>query len=392
MCSTLVARSAARLLGDLRGERAARGEAAQYLFAAHRPAAAGQHVAQGDAELGRLAEARLQLLDRDAQTLESGRDIGRRAGPCAQLARIAEHRSDGDVVETGCTQEAGGKRIHAAQQNIAVGAVASDQPVACWCAKSRQKRHKLITFMTGARAPILRPMDASIDERAPVDLTSDAAPTSDAIRAPVLAVRELVYFGSEVRDASTVKRVQQFIDHGFAVTVFGFHRTRYNNDYQPPWPHVTLGTTIDGRYGHRLLRAALGHSDAVRPPPPLRARLGVLCPQHRPAAAGHGRAPARRQPRPGRLRSARHPADPDAQGHLGGAAALDRAALPRSRPPAGAVVARLPPQLLRRGAAPRRPVVPGREQAPSLDRADRPAGDRTSRCAAAGRGWSAISA
>jgi succinoglycan biosynthesis protein ExoL len=90
-------------------------------------------------------------------------------------------------------------------------------------------------------------MDASIDERAPVDLVSDV------IDSPVSTVRELVYFGSEVRDASTVKRVQQFIDHGFSVTVFGFHRTRYNNDYRPPWPHVTLGTTIDGRYGHRLL-------------------------------------------------------------------------------------------------------------------------------------------
>jgi succinoglycan biosynthesis protein ExoL len=96
-------------------------------------------------------------------------------------------------------------------------------------------------------------MDASIDERAPVDLTSDAALSSEAIRVPMLTIRELVYFGSEVRDASTVKRVQQFIDHGFGVTVFGFHRTRYNNDYQPPWPHVTMGTTIDGRYGHRLL-------------------------------------------------------------------------------------------------------------------------------------------
>ena len=96
-------------------------------------------------------------------------------------------------------------------------------------------------------------MDASIDERAPVDLTSDTNLTSDTIRTPTLAVRELAYFGSEVRDASTVKRVQQFIDHGFAVTVFGFHRTRYNNDYQPPWPHVTMGTTIDGRYSHRLL-------------------------------------------------------------------------------------------------------------------------------------------
>jgi succinoglycan biosynthesis protein ExoL len=89
-------------------------------------------------------------------------------------------------------------------------------------------------------------MDASIDERADVDLTRSWSSS------PARTLARLVYFGSEVRDASTVKRVQQFIDHGFAVTVFGFHRTRYNTDYQPPWPHVTLGTTIDGRYGHRL--------------------------------------------------------------------------------------------------------------------------------------------
>ena len=89
-------------------------------------------------------------------------------------------------------------------------------------------------------------MDASIDERARVDFTSDWT------RPPARTTGALVYFGSEVRDASTVKRVQQFIDHGFAVTVFGFHRTRYNNDYRPPWPHVTLGKTFDGRYGHRL--------------------------------------------------------------------------------------------------------------------------------------------
>src|SRR4051794_27041571 len=94
-------------------------------------------------------------------------------------------------------------------------------------------------------------MDGSIDERTQVDLASgQLANGSSRSRAPTDP--QLVYFGSEVRDASTVKRVQQFIDHGFAVTVFGFHRTRYNNDYQPPWPHVTLGTTIDGRYGHRL--------------------------------------------------------------------------------------------------------------------------------------------
>src|SRR5689334_25203042 len=90
-------------------------------------------------------------------------------------------------------------------------------------------------------------MDASIDERAEVDFATGWT------RSPARTTRALVYFGSEVRDASTIKRVQQFIDHRFAVTVFGFHRTRYNNDFRPPWPHVTLGHTIDGRYLHRLL-------------------------------------------------------------------------------------------------------------------------------------------
>ena len=49
-------------------------------------------------------------------------------------------------------------------------------------------------------------MDASIDERADVDLASGWS------RSPARAAARLVYFGSEVRDASTVKRVQQFID------------------------------------------------------------------------------------------------------------------------------------------------------------------------------------
>jgi succinoglycan biosynthesis protein ExoL len=99
-------------------------------------------------------------------------------------------------------------------------------------------------------------MDGSIDERTQGNLASRQL-ASDSSRSRAPTDPQLVYFGSEVRDASTVKRVQQFIDHGFSVTVFGFHRTRYNNDYQPDWPHVTLGTTIDGRYWHRL-RALLG--------------------------------------------------------------------------------------------------------------------------------------
>lgn len=64
--------------------------------------------------------------------------------------------------------------------------------------------------------------------------------------------RDLVFFCPDVTDASTLKRVQQFTDHGYRVTVFGFRRHRYNSEYQPTWSHVPLGFTTDGRYGQRL--------------------------------------------------------------------------------------------------------------------------------------------
>ena len=55
----------------------------------------------------------------------------------------------------------------------------------------------------------------------------------------------LSFFCPDVTDASTLKRVQQFMDFGYSVTVFGFRRERYNTDYQPPWPNVPLGFTTD---------------------------------------------------------------------------------------------------------------------------------------------------
>ena len=64
--------------------------------------------------------------------------------------------------------------------------------------------------------------------------------------------RRLVFFCPDVTDASTLKRVQQFVDHGYSVTVFGFRRHRYNTAYQPTWPCVPLGLTSDGRYLQRL--------------------------------------------------------------------------------------------------------------------------------------------
>jgi succinoglycan biosynthesis protein ExoL len=74
--------------------------------------------------------------------------------------------------------------------------------------------------------------------------------------------KKLFYFCSEVSDATTLKRIQQFIDHGFDITVFGFRRTRYNTGYEPTWPYVPLGLTVDGRYWHRL-RAMVGALPAI---------------------------------------------------------------------------------------------------------------------------------
>ncbi len=94
-----------------------------------------------------------------------------------------------------------------------------------------------------------RSVDLQGDDLVEATHASDAmenARTADADR------RELLFFCPDVTDASTLKRVQQFVDHGYRVTVFGFRRHRYNSAYQPTWPHVPLGITSDGRYGQRL--------------------------------------------------------------------------------------------------------------------------------------------
>jgi succinoglycan biosynthesis protein ExoL len=86
------------------------------------------------------------------------------------------------------------------------------------------------------------------------DMTRDAGAASRRDAQNVA----LSFFCPDVTDASTLKRVQQFMDFGYSVTVFGFRRERYNTDYQPPWPNVPLGFTTDARYWHRL--SALLHS------------------------------------------------------------------------------------------------------------------------------------
>ncbi len=69
--------------------------------------------------------------------------------------------------------------------------------------------------------------------------------------------RALIFFTPDITETNTVKRMQEFVDNGFAPVVFGFRRGRYNARYRPDWPHVVLGATRDARYWHRL-RALVG--------------------------------------------------------------------------------------------------------------------------------------
>jgi succinoglycan biosynthesis protein ExoL len=85
-----------------------------------------------------------------------------------------------------------------------------------------------------------------------IDLFEEDLAATEETRTVANKKRALLFFCPDVTDASTLKRVQQFTDHGYSVTVFGFRRQRYNSSYQPPWPHVPLGLTSDGRYGQRL--------------------------------------------------------------------------------------------------------------------------------------------
>ena len=84
-----------------------------------------------------------------------------------------------------------------------------------------------------------------------VPLHVSSEPFDGAEASPRVDGTEFLFFCPDVTDASTLKRVQQFMDFGYRVTVFGFRR-RYNSAYQPPWPNVPLGFTIDTRYWHRL--------------------------------------------------------------------------------------------------------------------------------------------
>ncbi len=102
-------------------------------------------------------------------------------------------------------------------------------------------------------------MQQSVDARdeAGVSIGAGDGPLDGAKASTREDGAELLFFCPDVTDASTLKRVQQFMDFGYRVTVFGFRRERYNTAYCPPWPNVPLGFTSDARYWHRV-RALLG--------------------------------------------------------------------------------------------------------------------------------------
>ena len=250
---------AARGVGDLRGEPASRPQPAQDLLAAERTAESRQHVAGRDAPFGEAAHARADGFDGDAQPLERVGEVGRRTGPRTQVARIAEDAGDGHAIEAQRVTDVDfGGNVHRGHEASPVVGAASDQPVTCPIARVR--RHRLITQHAGARSPILahretRPhaTNQSTQETMP---TFPSAPVTGrstrALRQLASDGAELLFFCPDVTDASTLKRVQQFMDFGYRVTVFGFRRERYNTAYRPPWPNVPLGFTSDARYWHRV--------------------------------------------------------------------------------------------------------------------------------------------
>src|SRR5215471_3976644 len=73
------------------------------------------------------------------------------------------------------------------------------------------------------------------------------------VRLPAGDRGRLILFTPDLGDTSTVKRVEAFLEQGYTLDVFGFRRDRYNRDFQPAWPHVLLGRTIDGKYVRRAL-------------------------------------------------------------------------------------------------------------------------------------------
>jgi succinoglycan biosynthesis protein ExoL len=73
------------------------------------------------------------------------------------------------------------------------------------------------------------------------------------MHSPVRPKKTAVLFAPDVADATTVKRADSFVAHGYHLLMFGFRRDYSSKDFRPGWPYVLLGRTHDRRYGQRAL-------------------------------------------------------------------------------------------------------------------------------------------
>ena len=62
----------------------------------------------------------------------------------------------------------------------------------------------------------------------------------------------IAFIGADITNPTLILRVRSFIRLGCDVTSFSFRRTKFNVEYQPEWPNIHLGETIDRHYLRRL--------------------------------------------------------------------------------------------------------------------------------------------
>ena len=69
---------------------------------------------------------------------------------------------------------------------------------------------------------------------------------------PHATPRQIVYIAPDCTDSAVQKRAHGFVTAGHDVVSFSFRRTRYNVQYEPDWPNVSLGCTTERKLAARI--------------------------------------------------------------------------------------------------------------------------------------------
>ncbi|RUO99113.1 hypothetical protein [Hyphomicrobium sp.] len=67
-----------------------------------------------------------------------------------------------------------------------------------------------------------------------------------------------VYFGGDITNPTVILRIRSFLTAGLNATSFTFRRRKFNADFQPTWPNIHLGETVDRRYSRRFFSIIRG--------------------------------------------------------------------------------------------------------------------------------------